>query len=373
MKNNLTFINLFRALSAFWVLITHCMIWGDWYPVPIPNPKLAVDVFMIISGFLMAYTSYNRKENGHKNNTKKYSSFLLRRFFRIAPAYYLSLFLAILTSKYFLSGYSYLQTLSPDKWETGGIYDPNNIQYTIKNILLHITFVFGLFPKDSFSTFLPDWSLSLEMQFYMLFPLLAFFLKRNNFIALFTIPLFILGQLINNYYQYSEPSLVLLKINYFVVGILLSKILLENNKAKLTSLLTISIVLLSLEYYTNLYYLIVLLTIFFLMTILGRFEIRDNLPRNINRLINSTPIKFFSDTAYGVYLFHGFFISLFGIIIKSNLELLSRTPMTRVILMIIFVVILGYSFSYILFKTVEKPGIKFGRKIISLFEKKRIK
>ena len=49
MVKEFAFINLFRAIAAFWVLAAHCMIWGGWYGVPLPSAKIAVDLFMMIS------------------------------------------------------------------------------------------------------------------------------------------------------------------------------------------------------------------------------------------------------------------------------------------------------------------------------------
>ena len=50
----IVFINVFRAGAAYWVLCAHCMIWGGWFWLPLPPAKSAVDLFMMISGYLMA-------------------------------------------------------------------------------------------------------------------------------------------------------------------------------------------------------------------------------------------------------------------------------------------------------------------------------
>ena len=54
MVREYVFINLFRSIAACWVLAAHCMIWGGWYGLPLPYAKMAVDLFMMISGYLMA-------------------------------------------------------------------------------------------------------------------------------------------------------------------------------------------------------------------------------------------------------------------------------------------------------------------------------
>jgi peptidoglycan/LPS O-acetylase OafA/YrhL len=53
------------------------------------------------------------------------------------------------------------------------------------NIMAHIFFVFGLHPDYAVRTALPDWSLSLEMQFYALFPMMMWLTLRVGWLSLF--------------------------------------------------------------------------------------------------------------------------------------------------------------------------------------------
>ena len=75
----------------------------------------AVDVFMFLSGFLMAYHWHIREKkfNGFRNQSK---DFYIRRFFRIAPLYYLLLTIALMGQKYFFSVKSYLDNFFRFTW-----------------------------------------------------------------------------------------------------------------------------------------------------------------------------------------------------------------------------------------------------------------
>jgi peptidoglycan/LPS O-acetylase OafA/YrhL len=317
-----SFINLFRAIAAFWVLAAHCMIWGGWYGIPLPSAKIAVDLFMMISGYLMVASTSSRAKSEPLEEHKNWIHFWLRRFFRLAPVYYFSLLLAIVTNEYFLDGYKLLQELNPTIWVDGGVYDPMRIEYTLENIILHLTFLFGLHPQWSFSTFLPDWSLSLEMQFYFIFPILILLMKKKGFlkIALFvcsiTLPL---GLIIAHYFQYYEPSLLLFKLQYFVAGILLYSIVnstQETLKIKVL-LLAGAILLVSLEFNYG-KELLVLPAILLAMFLFGWMEKNNTTPKYLANFTNSRIIRFGSDVSYVVYLVHGFFISLSGHLITSN-------------------------------------------------------
>jgi len=368
MVKEFAFINFFRALAAFWVLLAHCMIWGGWYEIPLPSAKIAVDLFMIISGYLMAANAFFRNSFEPLTTQRNWFRFWTRRFFRLAPAYYLSLALAIISSNYFLAGYEELQNLKPEMWPTGGIYDPARIEYTFTNILLHLSFLFGLHPSYSFSTFLPDWSLSLEMQFYFIFPALFLSIEKLGVlrISIFIgLPLFILGIGISYIYHYYEPSLLLMKLNYFIAGILLFHVLgVVTNNYKRFSLVLYAVFLVSLEFNQYGSQVLVLPLIFLLMLLFGWLEIANRTPILLSSLINSHIIRFASDTSYGVYLFHGFFISLSGLIISAQTELLSLLPYQRVFAIFLFVTISSYLTSYMVYRFIELPGIHYGKYLI---------
>lgn len=370
------FINFFRAIAALWVLLKHCMIWGGWQEIPLPGAKLAVDLFMIISGFLMAANAYSRNQYEPLTNSRNYFRFLLRRFFRLAPAYYVSLALAALASTYYLAGFQALQALNPEKWISGGVYDPARTVYSFKNILLHISFLFGLHPTYSFSSFLPDWSLSLEMQFYVVFPLLIYQMNKYGYIKYAIcvgVPVFVLGQAIGRYFNYYEPSLLFIKLNYFLAGILLFRFLSVYDKQtpfERATLFFCAMLMVSMEmkYGKQLVVMPVLLAVMFLV---GRMEMTQAAPVWVRRTMESKIVRTGSDASYGVYLFHGFFISAFGYILSTSDWLLQLSSAERVGVMILFITPAVYLTAYVLQIAIERPGIKLGKYLIRLIPLKQ--
>jgi peptidoglycan/LPS O-acetylase OafA/YrhL len=90
----------------------------------------------------------------------------------------------------------------------------------------------------------------------------------------------------------------------------------------------------------------------------------------MNTLLGNAVTKFMADVSYGVYLVHGFFISIFG-------GWLYRQPFAahwsaRHHLAWIFLVTLfgAYALSFLLHLCVEKPGIKLGRRTLAGFNAK---
>lgn len=365
------FINAFRALAAFWVLASHCMIWGGWYGIPLPSPKIAVDLFMLISGYLMAANAFARQSTEPLTNLRNQSRFWLRRFFRLAPAYYLSLLVAVVTSSYFLVGYQYFQDINPNQWATTkGIYDPMRIDYSLENILLHLSFLFGLFPTWSFSTFLPDWSLSLEMQFYIAFPALILIFKKWDLVksaALVGVGAFAIGVVINKLIWYYEPSLLFFKLNYFIAGILAFYIIKHGALTKRTiGLIICAFALFSLDIRYK-YHWPTLPFLLLCFLYLGWLENLSRLPIFAKKILNSRLISFTSEASYSIYLFHGFFISASGLILSSYGDRLTISPPERVLFMLLFTTFFSYLTAYIVYRAIELPGIHFGKLFIRRF------
>lgn len=347
------FLHLFRALSAFWVLAVHCAIWGNWQWIPLPSAKIAVDVFMIISGFLMVATTQNMALRKPDDRMR----FWMRRFFRIAPAYYVTLLILLTAQEPFLRGYEALQELAPGRWPPGGTYDPRRIDIDAANVAMHVTFLFGLHPDYSFSTFLPDWSLSLEMQFYLAFPIIAIFLNSTARLFVAAVALWVVGRFIAWHIPFPEPSLLPFKLNYFLAGIALFHGMNSHGSRKLWLIATaLALSFMGPEYGRQ---IVLAPMILVAMLVLGELESRGEYPAWIRRIVNSRYVRFASDTSYGVYLLHGFWISLSGLTFAANLSNSARGPA-----MIIFVTVGAYASASVMHRLVEMPGIALG-KIVS--------
>ena len=360
MKHEFAFINLFRALAAFWVLAAHCMIWGGWYGLPLPSAKYAVDLFMLVSGFLMAANAASRWEREPLTDARSRLRFWTRRFFRIAPAYYLALLVVIVGADFFLSGKAELQALNRAQWPIGGPYDPQAIRFTVDNLLMHASFLFGLHPAYASATSLPDWSIGLEMQFYAAFPLLYLLLHKRGPVALVVagFAVFALGRLVNVFVAYPEPSLLAFKLQYFIGGMLLYRTLAGGSLGSRVWMMAGALLLVSLEG-------IVAPALLLTMFALGALELADETPARLQAFIRSRVVTFASDVSYSVYLFQGLAVGTFGVLCLHSPWLRSLSLLERTGVLFAFVLVVAYAVAYAVYRCVELPGIALGKRLLA--------
>ncbi len=339
-----------------WVVISHCAIWGG-YGGYNPNAKVAVDIFMMISGFLMMYTTEIIYTQYPLENKRNWIVFYIRRFFRLSPAYYVELIVALLLVDYFIPSYRELGMLNNNQWLASIPVD-----FSIQNILLHITYIFGLMPKQAFSTMLPDWSLALEMQFYLIFPLIFLFLKRASLgnLALFLIATILVSVLSSKYIipGFTEPSLIFYQLPTFLIGIFIYYGIFHQEIEKRNFSLLSVFLLCAVKHQQDNFYLL-------LAAILLTFSLYDSdSSHKLNKFFDDKIFTVLSDLSYSVYLFHGFFLSIIGAYIERNLYPLGYTTNQCVMIIIITVIPLTYITSYFLYKYVELPGIALGKALI---------
>ena len=133
---------------------------------------LAVDAFFVISGFLIGSILFNEYK---KNLSLSFKSFYLKRFFRLMPVYFVSVFLGIVFYSFVKNSNS---AMSPQ------------IELMLGNFWTNLLYVNNFIPvQEQFMGWC--WSLAIEEQFYLLVPLFIvglFRLVRQKvwfFIALF--------------------------------------------------------------------------------------------------------------------------------------------------------------------------------------------
>ncbi|MFN1219549.1 acyltransferase family protein [Chryseobacterium kwangjuense] len=160
-----------RGLAFLLVFIFHLNY--NW----LPGGFIGVDIFFVISGFLMTSIIIEQKDR----SAFSFYDFYLRRLKRIFPAY---LFFIIITA-----AVGFFIYLDRDFWMFQKSVGTSAL--FISNILFSRgDSYFGSRLEDN--PFLHTWSLAIEMQFYLLLPLILIFIKRKYLTAVILLLIIVL-------------------------------------------------------------------------------------------------------------------------------------------------------------------------------------
>jgi peptidoglycan/LPS O-acetylase OafA/YrhL len=308
-----------RAIAVFAVIIFHCGY--------LPNGYLGVDIFFVISGFLI--TGIINEDFLNNNFTLK--SFYTRRFRRIIPlVLVVSLFALVLG----------VLCMLPD--------DMENLAQSIiatnlfsNNILQYVTTGDYWDVVNEYKPMFHTWSLGVEEQFYLLFPLFFILLKKNKqliflgllLITLFSASLFILSSneafkfymLPTRFFEISIGGLATLKIGSIKKNV----------------------------YITSISFLIIILTMFFdfslsnetkvIITVLCTvvFLMCNKSEFYINRFIENKGIVYLGTISFSLYMWHQVLLAFYRYTISQEID---YTSLGLILILTIFISIPSYHF-----------------------------
>ena len=236
----LKYIDALRGVAIIMVIIVHTSQYGkslynSTIGLVLGQGARGVQLFYMASAFTLLL-SYNYRKGKEKQATR---NFFIRRFFRIAPMYYLGIVY-----------YIFQNGLGPRYW----LADASEI--TFSNILANILFVHGVNPYWITSLVPGGWSITVEMFFYALFPILMLRIKSLssalNFtilslLFLFLIKFFLVGNPLISSSRLWEEFLFLFfpsQLPVFGLGMIAYYIVIEKQK----TLSTLNIILISLMF-----------------------------------------------------------------------------------------------------------------------------
>lgn len=155
------YIDILRGIAALLVIWYHVIENSGWGTFPsaglamLPRAGwIGVDLFLVISGFVIGKATME----AHAATPDWRPAFIARRARRIVPLYG-------------ATSICYLFLVSPDILRHG--WD------SVGHVLSHVLFIHNLWPSTSGSINGPNWSVALEVQFYLLMVLLTPWLART--------------------------------------------------------------------------------------------------------------------------------------------------------------------------------------------------
>ena len=283
-------INFLRFISITSVVIYH------YFPKIIPKGYLGVDLFFVISGFLISMYIYNEISD------KKFKllNFYNRRIKRIIPATIFLLFVISITSCVILTK---VDLINFSKSLIYSIFFSSNFFFLLDG---------GYFgPNDKLKPLLHFWSLGVEEQFYIFFPIIFFFLvkffKNINLLIWFILAITFLSFCLNIFLVNiggSNPAFFLLPTRVWNFGFgVLAMLFFVKKKQNHNSLeIVFYIFMILLGFYYNIPYIPSNFIIIFFTFML----LKKNFPKKffLDSIINNKFFHYIGLISFSLYLWH---------------------------------------------------------------------
>jgi peptidoglycan/LPS O-acetylase OafA/YrhL len=298
--------------------------------------KYGVQLFFIVSAFTLTMSHYNRLDEPHKRR-----NFFIRRFFRIAPMFYLALI------------YHVFKTLD---WHISNIGE-----LSLVKVLASLTFTITLLP-DTIGEYVPGgWTISVEFLFYLLIPFICSKVKSlNGSIMLVLISTLIVGiyqHFLSGWIEISYFS-IFIQFPVFTLGILAYWILYDKTKKIKSGTILLGTVTILIFCFVRFpehimfssagFVLLIALSVFPYKTLSNRF------------------IAAVGTVSYSMYFIHFIVIAVFNYLGWDQFIKVAdlTSSLMNFILVYTVVSIITFLFAKITHKFIEVPGQNLGRKLI---------
>lgn len=198
-------INFLRGLAALLVVLYHAQIPG------FSGGFIGVDVFLVITGYLMA-KMFSDFDDGNK--LQKVSKFYKKRFNRVAPVLWVLIFICLV-----------IGNLLPDFLQKRIVNESiSALSFTSNIYFLATSDYFS--PDSDYNLLLHTWTLGLEGQYYLLWPVLLFLFhqlpfKKNQIIVIFVFLTITSMHLVSSYRPEYSFYLLPLRVWEFLMGALI--------------------------------------------------------------------------------------------------------------------------------------------------------
>lgn len=345
-KNEFIYLTMLRGFAALWVGVHHAFLSLEKLDIEslnlfkmfIMKGWLAVDLFFMLSGFILAHSYQDQMKTLSFHSSK---NFIINRIARIFPAHlFVMLIFGLLVLVINYSGINF-KTAS---------------DYSLKNYLSQVFLLHGIGIIKPQGWNIATWSISSELLAYLTFPLIILLFNRwiikasLNLIIILVIMIttVTLGWVLNEGKKFMldhEFSAVRI-LSEFVIGICLCQLYRKLNKSYIylpVLLLAISGIFIQTLIIKESFYDFIYL--FYFMAIILSLGL---LPQSRNRM---PLLSFFGKISYSFYLIHSLVIIGLNQLIR-NFSFLHSSPF---ISLSIFLVITALA-SWLIYEKVEKIG-----------------
>ena len=357
----LDYVDALRGLAILGVMMLHTKHYGsDSLPIFIgkllDGGERGVQLFYLASAFTLFLSFKNR----FYKETFPIRNFFIRRFFRIAPMYYLGIVY-----------YLFQDGFGPRYW----LGDETHI--TALNIVSNLTFLHGFNPYWINSLVPGGWSVGVEMAFYAIVPILFFKIKNINqaflfflfsaflklflYLALIKFPMISPASLWKIYLVLYLPG----QLPVFSLGIFFYFLISENQSLRsisggsilLLSAMLIAQLSIDVKFFLPSH---VLFSLVFLLLAYGLSLFQF-------KMIVNPVINYIGKISFSMYLVH---LAVLHWVKQFNLFNYWNNGMLNYATRFLFVLVSTMIISTIFYNIIEVPFQNIGKKIIGRWEKK---
>lgn len=350
-KNHNQFIDSLRALSVILVIIYH------YFPSFSPNGYLGVDIFFVISGFVIT-KSITKKRNF---SGSAIIFFYRKRILRLFPSILLVVILFLLLFVLFVSrpGYEIFQTAKYSIVGLSNIYlfFINHDYFSIINEL---------------NPFSHIWSLSVEVQFYLIYPIVVYFffyksIKNyfNFFLVLFFLISFFYYLLLKSSHPLSSFYLTPFRIWEIIAGAIAYRLFKTLTFLKSKEILFFCYFFLLSVFFVKFeknieYFLSIIVTFFAFVILINIYELKK-IPKIISLF------SYVGKLSFSLYLLHWPILVLLSYTFGHSNTALLVGIMFTILFSILNYKFIENTFRYTFFKKVKNIQILFLFIIIVIF------
>lgn len=361
--NRINSLESLRGLMALWVVVGHTIKHSGFSSADaeifraLAQPGLAVDVFIILSGFVIFFL-LDAKEIG-------YGKFVTQRWFRLAPIYFFMLLISVVMLRWQTNFIKDFPFSNPSVANSLTIHLDSQAHFPAQ-LLMHILMIHGaisdaLLPSSAYAFLGVAWSISVEWQFYLVAPFIFLLVARRQWhaLALVVVALCALRSL-----NYANEGFIVYQAVYFVIGIgsyylwkHSDRIAIEASQVELLALIAMCVVyFLSVRYLSAAIWLLTLSCI-----IAERRNQFTPLQRLTSNILNLRPLQWLGKISYSIYLVHMFvFYSLASLVLQFMPGVSQRDLLLVLLPAVPFATI---ALSYLTFRCIEQPGIALGKRL----------
>jgi peptidoglycan/LPS O-acetylase OafA/YrhL len=377
MINKIPEIQGLRGYLALWIVANHVLGFSGFslYELNgifkvLKSGHLAVNIFIIISGFAIFFLLDNKRED--------YKTFITRRFFRIYPLFIVSFILAILLNNMRLTNLDLLPYVSAEKILSQKVaysgYTENLLQHTI----LHLTMLHGVVPDNllakASNAFLgPAWAVSIEWQFYLVAPLIFWTIRRypKSPPVLFITTILIIYTAKKYYPPVTHDAFLPFHGEYFFLGILsyyifknrVSSVPLYNHNVLFMALLTTILIFAHLLDSYRISIPLIFWLLFFTIILHSQEDGNDSIVTKITRpVFRNRACLYLGKISYSIFLIHTLIIIITQRFILQNYYML--TKMQHCILLAVITVPFSIILGHFFYLYIEQSGIQLGKMIL---------